>query len=168
MASDLRFHWESDPSSSEEPEGEDIEGVEYAPRSVDGSESGRSLADFLQDEDCASIQGPSFYRAFNNEKSLSPAYLPRGLPNLLSKKRPAPGYLPTSPFAWSCGSAFRQRTCITPPSCNSQVPSSSRVLQSNGGKKGSSQPSAGDCSQSLTLRRRGLVKKRRRVILSQE
>src|SRR3569623_842302 len=80
----------SDPSSSEESEGEDIEGVEYAPRSIDGSQSGRSLEEFLQDEDSASIQGPSFYRAFSNGKSLSPAQLPRGVSTLLSKKKPAP------------------------------------------------------------------------------
>eukprot|EP00243_Klebsormidium_subtile_P005785 TRINITY_DN2362_c0_g2_i2.p3 TRINITY_DN2362_c0_g2~~TRINITY_DN2362_c0_g2_i2.p3 ORF type:complete len:108 (+),score=8.59 TRINITY_DN2362_c0_g2_i2:707-1030(+) len=90
MDSDLQFHWESDPSSSEESEGEDIEGVEYEPRSVDGSNSGRSLEGFLRDEDSASIQGPSFYRALDNEKSFSPAQLPRGLSNLFSKKRPAP------------------------------------------------------------------------------
>ncbi|GAQ90809.1 hypothetical protein KFL_006880010 [Klebsormidium nitens] len=122
MASDLRFHWESDPSSSEESEGEDIEGVEYAPRSVDGSNSGRSLEQFLRDEDSASIQGPSFYRALDNEKSFSPAQLPRGLSSLFGKKRPAAGYQPTSPFAWSYGSAFGKQTCVT------RVPRNPKIL----------------------------------------
>ncbi|GAQ87901.1 hypothetical protein KFL_003860070 [Klebsormidium nitens] len=167
MASDPRSHWENDPSSSEELEGEDIEGVEYAPRSVGGSQSGRSLEEFLQDEDSASIQGPSFYRAFSNGKSLSLTQLPEGVSTLLSKKEFAPGYVPTSPFAWTSGSAFGKRICITPPS-NFQAPSSRCILQNVGGKRLASEASAGNCSPSPTSRRRGLAKKRRRVILSQD
>jgi hypothetical protein len=69
-------------------QGEDIEGVEYANRSVDGSKSRRSLESFLNDEDSASIQGPNFYRALANKNSLSPAQLPKGLEK--SKKSQAP------------------------------------------------------------------------------
>jgi hypothetical protein len=58
-------------SASEESEGEDIEGVEYASRFVDASESGQSLQGFFDDHDSGSIQGPSFYRALDNEDSLS-------------------------------------------------------------------------------------------------
>ncbi|GAQ92950.1 hypothetical protein KFL_012190010 [Klebsormidium nitens] len=48
-----------------------------------------------------------------------------------------------------------------------KVPSSRRILQNVGGKRLASEASAGNCSQRPTWRR-GLVKKRRCVILSQE
>ncbi|GAQ88066.1 hypothetical protein KFL_003970130 [Klebsormidium nitens] len=42
MGSDLCFPWESDLSASDASEGEDLEGVEYEPRSIDGSKSEES------------------------------------------------------------------------------------------------------------------------------
>eukprot|EP00243_Klebsormidium_subtile_P005784 TRINITY_DN2362_c0_g2_i1.p1 TRINITY_DN2362_c0_g2~~TRINITY_DN2362_c0_g2_i1.p1 ORF type:complete len:142 (+),score=8.75 TRINITY_DN2362_c0_g2_i1:254-679(+) len=77
------------------------------------------------------------------------------------------GYQPKSPFSWSSGSAFGKQTCVTPVPSNPKVPSSRRILQNVGGKRLASEASAGNCSQRPTSRR-GLVKKRRCVILSQE
>lgn len=47
-------------------------------------------------------------------------------------------------------------------------PASRRILQSIGSKRLASEASAGNCSPSPTPRKRGLVNKRRRVILSQD
>ncbi|GAQ88993.1 hypothetical protein KFL_004770010 [Klebsormidium nitens] len=157
MASDLRLHWESDSSSSEGSE-EYIEGVEYASRSVDGSDSGRSLADFLRDGDSASSESPSFYRAIDNEKSLSPLHLPRGLAGVV--------HLPTSPFAWSFGSGFRKRMCFTPPDNPQASPRCCipAACQHRAGKM----VTVGEDLHSPVRKRVGLGRKRRRVILSQE
>lgn len=66
-------HLCSDESNSEleGTQGEDIEGAEYADQSLDGSQSGQSLQGFFDDQDSGSIQGPSFYRALNNEVSIN-------------------------------------------------------------------------------------------------
>lgn len=69
----------SDSSESEDCQGEDIEGVEYSDRSVDGSQFGESLQGFFDDHDSASsMQRPSFYRALDNEDSLSPVKVALG------------------------------------------------------------------------------------------
>jgi hypothetical protein len=62
----------SDVSESEGTQGEDIKGAEYADRSVDGSQSGQSLQGLFNDHDSGSIQGPSFFRALDNEVSVNP------------------------------------------------------------------------------------------------
>ncbi|GAQ86804.1 hypothetical protein KFL_003120110 [Klebsormidium nitens] len=165
MASDLRFRWESDPSSPEGSE-EDIEGVEYAPRSIDGSDSGRSLEDFFSDGDSVSSQAPSFYRAIDNEKSRSPLHIPKGLAGVLSK---ALGYVTTSPSAFSSGSSFRKRTCLTPPG-NPQASPRCYIPagpQSFASKRASVETSVGEPNLGLPVRKRGgLGRKHRRVILS--
>ncbi|GAQ92286.1 hypothetical protein KFL_009670010 [Klebsormidium nitens] len=169
MASNLHFHWESGSSASEESQGEDIQGVEYAARSVDGSKSGRSLESFLNDEDSASIQGPNFYRALTNENSLSPAQLPKDLEK--SKKSRAPGFSPTSPFPWTSGSAFK-KGFSTPPPCIRKVAPSCRPLveQQHGsvGKRLSGEASLEEDLGPMILTGQALDRKRRRIIFSQD
>ncbi|GAQ91758.1 hypothetical protein KFL_008470040 [Klebsormidium nitens] len=168
MASNLHFHWESGSSASEETEGEDIEGVEYADRPVDGSKSGRSLEDFLNDRDSASIQGPNFYRALTNENSLSPAQLPKRLEK--SKKIRPPGFSPTSPFPWTSGSAFK-KGFSTPPPCIRKVAPSCRPLveQHHGGVgKLSNEASLKEDLGPMILTGPALDRKRRRIIFSQD
>ncbi|GAQ93187.1 hypothetical protein KFL_013500010 [Klebsormidium nitens] len=169
MASNLRFHWESGSSASDETQGEDIEGVEYADRSVDGSKSGRSLEDFLNDGDSASIQGPNFYRALTNENSLSPAQLPKRLEK--SRKSRAPGFSPTSPFPWTSGSAFK-KGFGTPPPCIRKMAPSRRPLveQQHGGvgKRLSGEDSLEEDLSPMILTGQALDRKRGRIIFSQD
>ncbi|GAQ88995.1 hypothetical protein KFL_004770030 [Klebsormidium nitens] len=169
MASDLRsgvreFEQNAQSgSSSSEGSGEDIEGVEYAPRSADDSDSGRSLEDFVSDGDSASSHSQSFYRAINNEKSQSPLHLPRGLASVVNK---ASGHVPTPPFAR--GSSPRKGTCLPLPEAfpRCRLPAGP---QSRASKRASVETSVGEPDLSSPVRKRGrLGRERRRAILSQE
>jgi hypothetical protein len=77
----VSLSFSSDSSGSKDTEGENIEGVEYAARSLDGSQSGQSLEGFFNDQDSGSIQGPSFYRALDNEDMVNPAQVALGTPS---------------------------------------------------------------------------------------
>jgi hypothetical protein len=79
------FFFFSESAASEDTQGEDIEGVEFEARSEDGSQSGQSLQSFF-DNYCVSDQGPSFYRAMDNDAdSTTPVVRSQRLPP--SKKR---------------------------------------------------------------------------------
>ncbi|GAQ89923.1 hypothetical protein KFL_005780015 [Klebsormidium nitens] len=136
----MRLPWDSDVSESEGTQAEDIEGAEYANRSVDGSQSGQSLQGFFDDQDSDGIQGPSFYRALNNE-----------------------GDSPTSPFAnWSTDSAFGKPVSVSP-----SLKRKRKSFQGEGARCPEEACLEEDIG-GLVLTGRALARKRRRTVLSQE